>query len=110
MCRQNKRTTTDCPVTSDAAQGEAGKAFDELVQFCRTSDLSFLQFEKQLLIRVAVLGCALIRLFLTSRHERLQIERFLEDGKYRRGDPYATRTLKTVYGDVTYGRRYLQLR
>jgi hypothetical protein len=45
---------------------------------------------------------------LTARHERLDVQPFLKDGKYRAGNPYAERTLKTVYGKVTYGRRYLQ--
>jgi len=33
----------------------------------------FAAFEKQLLVRVAVLGACLIRLFLTARHERLDV-------------------------------------
>ena len=59
---------------------------------------------------MALLGCCLIRLFLTARHRRLDVQPFLTDGKYRPGDPYAERTLKTVYGEVTYGRHYLQPR
>src|SRR5271157_750843 len=67
-------------------------------------------FEKDLLVRLAVLGACLIRLFLTARYERLDLQPFLEDGKYRPGDDYAERTLKTVYGEVTYGRHYLMSR
>jgi hypothetical protein len=56
------------------------------------------------------LGACLIRLFLTARYERLDLEPFLEDGKYRPGDEYAERTLKTFYGKVKYGRHYLMTR
>ena len=59
------------------------------------------------MVRIAVLSACLIRLFLTARHERLEVEPFLKDGRYRPGDDYAERTLKTVYGEVTYGRHYL---
>ncbi len=56
------------------------------------------------------MGCCFIRLFLTARHERLRLEGYLNDGKYRRGNHYAERTLKTYYGEVTYGRKYLMSR
>jgi len=59
---------------------------------------------------MAVLGRLLIRLFLTARHERFDIQTYLKDGKYRPGDSYAERTLKTAYGAVTYGRHYLMKR
>ena len=35
---------------------------------------------------------------------------YLKDGKYRPGDGYAERTLKTAYGEVSYGRQYLMSR
>ena len=107
---QRKRTTTSCPVTSASVRVEARAAFDDLTQFCETCPSSFWVFEKDLLVRIAVLGVCLIRLFLTRRHERLDVQPFLEDGNYRPGDDYAERTLKTVYGEVTYGRQYLMAR
>jgi len=107
---QRKQSSSCCPVTSASVRAEAKAAFDELVHFCQTCEAPFWQFEKQLLVRVAVLGVCLIRLFLTARHERLDLQPFLEDDKYRPGDDYAERTLKTVYGKVTYGRQYLMSR
>jgi hypothetical protein len=107
---QRKRTTTNCPVTSAAVRAEANAAFDDLARFCETCASSFWVFEKDLLVRVAVLGACLIRLFLTARHEQLEMQPFLEDGNYRPGDENAERTLKTVYGEVTYGRQYLMAR
>ena len=104
---QRKQSSPRCPVTSASVHADAKAAFDALVQFCQTFDGTFWQFEKQLLVRVAVLGACLIRLFLTARYERLDLQPFLHDGTYRPGDDYAERTLKTVYGKVTYGRHYL---
>ena len=105
-----KPATGECPVTSAAMADAAFNACDDLVQFCRSSELAFGKFEKELLVRLAVLGCCLLRLFLTARHERLNVQPFLKDDQYRPGDRYAERTLKTVYGEVTYGRQYLQAR
>jgi hypothetical protein len=48
-----------------------------------------------------------VRLYLTARHERLDLQPYLRDGQYRRGEPYAERTLKTAWGAVTYGRTHL---
>ena len=110
MKRQPKQSGSDCPPTCRSVRGEAQAAFDDVTQFCETCEAPFAAFEKQLLVRIAVLGACLIRLFLTARHERLDVEPFLEDGKHRPGDDYAERTLKTVYGEVTYGRRYLMTR
>jgi hypothetical protein len=107
---QRKRSSVRCPVTSESVLAEAEKTFEDLVQFCRTCTYSFGKFEKEMLIRLAALGCCLIRLFLTARHEHIDVQPYLEDGSYRAGDPYAERTLKTAYGEVTYGRQYLQSR
>jgi hypothetical protein len=107
---QRKQLAAKCPPRSVSIQAEAQSVFEEVVQFCQACEGPFWQFEKQLLVRIAVLGACLIRLFLTARYERLDLEPFLEDGKYRRGDDYAERTLKTFYGEVTYGRHYLMSR
>jgi hypothetical protein len=114
MNSHDKPSASECPGTtseiSDLVRADVQKAFDDLVEFCLKSDLSFGKFEAKLLVRMATLGCCLVRLFLSARYERLDVQPFLEDGKYRAGHPYAERTLKTVYGEVTYGRQYLQPR
>src|SRR5437660_7100310 len=110
MCSQPNQAANDCPVTRASVAAEAKAAFDHLVAYCETCDSPFWLFEKGLLVRVAVLGCCLIRLFLTARHERLDCQPYLQDDKYRPGDKYAERTLKTFYGEVTYGRQYLMSR
>lgn len=110
MRSQRTQAATDCPVTRASVAAEAQAAFDRLSAYCQTCESPFWLFEKELLVRIAVLGCCLIRLFLTARHERLDVQPYLEDGAYRPGDGYAERKLKTCYGEVTYGRHYLQAR
>ena len=113
MNSHHKPAVSDCPETSeisDLVWADAKKAFDDLVEFCRKSELPFGRFEAELLVRMAALGCCLVCLFLSVRYERLDVQPFLQDGKYRAGHPYAERTLKTFYGEVTYGRQYLQPR
>jgi len=99
-----------CPVTSGSARADARASFDDLVRFCETCESTFALFETQLFVLMATLGRSLIRLFLTARHERLDLQPHLHDGPYRPGDDYAERTLKTFYGEVTYGRHYLMSR
>src|SRR5712691_5057873 len=110
MKGQCKATESDCPDLREVVRAEAQAAFDEVARFCETCESPFWLFEKNLLVRIAVLGCCLIRLFLTARYERLDLQPFLKDGKHRPGHPYAERTLKTAYGEVTYGRHYLMPR
>jgi hypothetical protein len=97
-----------CPVTSDALADEVLEKANDLVRFCQTTDMTFDQFEDAASTRVAMLGCCLAQLFLAARHERLDVEPFLEEGRFRPGEDYAERTLKTRFGEVRYGRRYLQ--
>ena len=110
MKSQRSRSTRQCPATRASVRAEAKSAFADVARWCEACQAPFWTFEKELLVRLAVLGGCLIRLFLTARHERLEVQPFLEDGKYRPGDPYAERTLKTFYGEVTYGRQYLMAR
>lgn len=110
MRSQGNPSAKNCPVTSASVGADAKVAFDDLVCFCETCATPFWMFEKDLLVRIAVLGACLMRLFLTARYERLDLQPFLKDGMHRPGDAYAERSLKTVYGDVTYGRHYLMSR
>jgi hypothetical protein len=107
---QGNPSTTDCPVLRQSVRAEAKAAFEDALRFSETCASPFALFETQLFVVMAVLGRCLIRLFLTARYERLDLQPFLKDGKYRPGDAYAERTLKTVYGEVSYGRHYLMSR
>jgi uncharacterized protein UPF0236 len=110
MKNQGKQTKRDCPVTTESVRADVRAAFDEVVRFCETYESSFPIFETQLFVLMATLGRQFIRLFLTVRYYRLDVQAFLKDGKYRPGDNYAERKLKTAYGEVTYGRHYLMSR
>jgi hypothetical protein len=80
------------------------------MNLCTKCDEPFSVFETTLFGRMAILGVCLIRLFLLVRQQRLDLAPYLADGTYRPGEEYATRTLKTAYGKVTYGRQYLMPR
>src|SRR5260370_7134811 len=56
---------------------------------------------------MAGLGRVLVRLLLTARHERLDLQPYLRGGAYRLGDRAAERTLKTAWGTVCYRRAHL---
>ena len=86
MKSQASRCAKDCPVTVSSIRRTAQTVFAELLDFCETCDKPFWQYEKKLRIRMAALGVCLIRLFLTARHERLEVSPFLEDGNYRPGE------------------------
>ena len=105
MQAQDKQPSVSCPVA--AAHADAKARFDELVEFCKTSDYAFWRFEKRLFVVMAALGVCLIRLFLEARRQRVDVQPYLEDGKYRSGNENSVRTLKTAYGKVTYARQYL---
>ena len=86
---------------STVVEREARRAFDEVVQFCSTSDSLFRAFERSLLARLLALGGLLVRLFLACRHERRNAT---PPPGFRRGNPKAQRTLKTLFGKVTFPR------
>src|SRR5262249_16872782 len=89
---------------------EARAAFEAALRFCEGCDSPFALFETHLFVLIAKLGRCLIRLFLSARHARLDVGPYLEDGRHRPGDACAEPTLKTAYGEVTYGRQYLMSR
>lgn len=101
MTFQGNRSTHGWPVTRESVRADAKAAFDEAVRFCEPCASPCALFETQLFVLMANLGRCLIRLFLTARHECLDLQPHLQDGKDRPGDDSAERTLKTPYGEVT---------
>jgi hypothetical protein len=101
------RPDVDAAVRVISVKADADLAYQKTLDFCQTSELPFWQHEKQLFVLMAALGCCLIRLFLTARHERLNLQPYLEDGGYRVADQYGERALNTAYGTVRYGRAYV---
>jgi hypothetical protein len=100
-----------CPAfVSTTVESAARQAFEELLLFCVKHDGPFRPFETNLLQRLFALGCLLVRLFLASRHERLTWLDQTPPQGYRPGDPQAERTLKTLFGRVTYARAQMHSR
>jgi hypothetical protein len=102
---EHKPVTEECPVV--AAECAARRVFEDVLGFCRQDESPFRWFETNLLKRLFVLGCLLVRLFLTSRRQRLEWRDEAPPCGYRLGKRRASRTLKTVFGTVTYQRAQL---
>ena len=96
-----------CPDLTPPLLAQARQQFEQALTFCLNSQCSFKGVENHLFTLLAALGCLLLRLFLTARHQRLDLDDHLQDGQYRRGEPYAERTLQTAHGPVRYGRAQL---
>ena len=105
MDGEHNTPATPCPdhvsIAATIAERDARRVFDEAVQFCSTCTGSFRLFEAELLRRLFALGCLLVRLFLTRRQERFTRT---PPSSHRLGHPAAERTLKTLFGKVTYTR------
>ena len=109
---KHKKDKVVCP-DLESAKAELRKKFESLLAFCCDRDserLKFLRFEAELLRRVFELARLLVMLFLLSRHRKLNLRLFFNSRKYKLDEPYAERTLQTVFGDVSYGRVYLRRR
>jgi len=93
MKTHRKHPVASCPVTSEALVAEARQGFEKLLSFCLQNEHGFWKFEKCLLALLALLGRRLVRLFLTSRHERLDLKPYVQNGAYRVSNGYAERTV-----------------
>jgi deoxycytidylate deaminase len=105
MDGEHKTAGVDCPVpTATAVEANIRHAVDELLGFCGQDESTFRVFETTLLQRLLVLGCLLVQLYLRRRHERLAWQDQMPPDGYRVGAREAPRTLKTLFGAVTYWR------
>src|SRR5271170_5657521 len=102
MAGKHKPVRAVCPVTVDLVMAEARQQFEELLDCCQQNECSFWEFEKHLRVLLAALACLLERLFLTARHQRLELQPYLQTGTHRLGELYAERQLKTAFGTLTY--------
>ena len=101
MDGEHKDPAIVCPDDSAATERDARRVFEDVLRFCSTNDDPFRSFERDLLQRLFALGCLLVRLFLTRRHERFDPT---PPPGFRPGHPRAKRTLKTLFGPVAYVR------
>ncbi len=68
--------------------------------------ITFFEFEKELWKQLSYMGCLYIQLFLMSCHERLNHSKWLNTGLYYARKELIEKTIKTVFGKVTYYRTY----
>ena len=99
----------ECPDASDDIEARIRQGMDELIGFVRNDSnaLRLMDFERSLWSRMAVLFRLGVAMFLAVRHERLDLSGYEAEG-WRVKKEFATRTIKTLCGAVTYGRAYLR--
>jgi hypothetical protein len=99
----------ECPEGSDHVEAQIRQAVEELIGFVRrdSETLQLMEFERLLWSRVAVLFRLCVALFLAVRHRGLDLSGYEAEG-WRVKKEFATRTIKTLCGAVTYGRAYLR--
>jgi hypothetical protein len=97
----------ECPDVK-AVVAQARQRFDALLAYCGKEDGKFHRFEQRLFTQLFELGRLLVVVYLLQRGLRLRVR--YHERNYRIGEAYATRTLQTVFGEVSYGRLYLRRR
>jgi hypothetical protein len=99
----------ECPDASDLLEAQIRQTADGLIRFVRSDSdaLCLMDFERSLWSHVTVLFRLCVALFLAVRHRRLDLSGYEVEG-WRIKKPFATRTIKTLCGTVTYGRAYLR--
>jgi hypothetical protein len=98
-----------CPDGLNQIEAQIRLAVDELIRFVRNDSgtLRLMDFERSLWSRMAVLFRLGVALFLAVRHECLDLSGYEAEGWHVKKE-FATRTIKTLCGAVTYGRAYLR--
>ncbi len=82
---------------------------ENIINFCSQEQegITFLKFENELWKLLSYMGCLYIQLFLMSCHERLNYSKWLNTSLYYARKAPIAKTIKTVFGKVTYYRTYL---
>ncbi len=99
----------ECPEALDNIEAQIRQEVDELIRFVRSDSdaLQLMGFERSLWLRVAVLFRLCVALFLAVQNRRLDLSAYEAEGWHVKRK-FATRTIKTLCGAVTYGRAYLR--
>jgi hypothetical protein len=97
----------ECPDVK-AVEAQVRQRFEALLAYCGKEDGKFHRFEQRLFTQLFALGRLLVLVYLLHRGLRLRAR--YNERKYRIGEVHATRTLQTVFGEVSYGRLYLRRR
>jgi len=99
----------ECPDGSAIIEARIRESVDEMIRFVHadTDALRLVEFERVLWTQIAILFRLGVALFLAVRHQRLDVSVYVAEG-WRVKKEFATRTIKTMCGPVTYGRAYLR--
>ena len=90
-------------------EGQLRDQVETIIGFCREdSHASLLAFERALWPLVCVVFRLAVALFLATKNQRLDLSRWLDQWKVERN--FATRKIKTLCGEVIFGRVYLRPR
>lgn len=98
-------TCTDLSASSERIRDATEELIAFILQDCDQHRLN--QFERDLWTRLRGIFRLAVSLFLLVRHERLDLTGHQQDG-WRVKKRFATRTIKTICGAVTFGRAYLR--
>lgn len=104
---ENACKQTNSRETSATLRNKLHQEVDLIADYCGSSNETFVKFEATLIAMMMQIGRLFILLFLVSRHSNLQLTEWLSGGVYRIHAMFAERTIKTMYGQVTYARTYL---
>lgn len=102
---QSNPSRPSCPDSTSVLRQQLHEQVDRLADFCETCDGRFLPFQTRLQEQFWALGRLFISLFLLARHLRLQARQRTYPG-YRPNGDGLPRTLRTVFGEVSYERAY----
>ncbi len=97
------------PLSTVKIKEEIRAECESIISFCTQEHegTTFLQFEKELWKLLSYMGILYIQLFLMSSHERLNYSEWLNTGLYYFRKEPVSKTVKTVFGKVSYCRTYL---
>jgi hypothetical protein len=100
-----------CPEACENIEAQIRQTLDELIRFIRgdSDALGLMDLERALWPRMRLLLRWCVALFLAVRRQRLDLSCYEAEG-WRVKQEFAPRTIKTLYGAVTYGRAYLRRR
>lgn len=105
----NNISQVKSPVSVEEIKKKIHNQVEETINFCEQEHegVGFYKIEKEIIKKVAKLGCLFLQLFLMACHERLNYEQWLSKGLYYAKKTPICRVLKTAYGEITYWRTYL---
>ena len=104
------RESTEHPLGVEGLKQAARERCEAILAYCTAArgEESFFQVEKALMGLVRGFGVLCLQVFLAAYEDRLAYDRWLASGLYRFKSTSLYRTIHTLFGEVRYGRHYLE--